>query len=609
MLHQAAIDSYDKAIAIKPDYAEAYYNRGNAHKELKQYQAAVASYDQAIAINPNLLHAYFNRGVALKELRRYQLAITSFDAVVALKPDFAEAYYNRGNAHRDMRQYQTAVENFDRAIALRPNYAEAYRNRSIALGELRQFEAAIASYDKAIALNPDADFLHGIRCHLKMQICNWVDSEFEVRELLEAIQRNERVTQPFPVLALSSSLTLQLKAAKIWAGANHPNSFELGPIQKRSRGKKIRLGYFSADYHNHATAYLTARLFEWHDRSRFELVAFSFGPDKDDEMRRRISSAFDDFLDVRNLSDQEVAMQSRSLGIDIAIDLKGFTQDGRVGIFSCRAAPLQVSYLGYPGSIGAEYMDYLIADLTLIPQRSQQYYSEKIVYLPNSYQVNDSRRKIGEKVFTREELGLPDSGFVFCCFNNNYKITPGTFDRWMRILKQVDESVLWLIEDNPTAAVNLRKEAEKRGVQSQRLVFANRMPNADHLARHRAADLFIDTLPCNAHTTASDALWAGLPVLTCTGEAFASRVAASLLTAIDLPELITTTLDDYETLAVHLATHPERLETIRKKLDRHRLTTPLFDSQLFTKHVEDAYQQMMERYHEDLAPDHIYIFQ
>jgi len=348
-------------------------------------------------------------------------------------------------------------------------------------------------------------------------------------------------------------------------------------------------------------------LFERHDKAKFELVAFSFGPNRNDEMRKRVSAAFDQFMDVRNRSDKDIALLSRKLEIDVAVDLKGFTTDARAGIFSYRAAPLQVNYLGYPGTMGAEYIDYLIADGTLIPEASRQHYAEKIAYLPNSYQVNDRKRAIADKMFSREELGLPSTGFVFCCFNNSYKITPAIFDGWMRILKQVEGSVLWLLEANSTAVRNLRHEAEARGINAARLIFAKRMPLAEHLARHRAADLFIDTLPCNAHTTASDALWAGLPVLTCTGEAFASRVAASLLNAIDLPELVTTTQDQYEARAVELATNPERLKQIKQKLERNRLTTPLFDTELFTKHIEAAYIQIYERYQADLPPEHIYV--
>ena len=575
--------------------------------QTKNTSQAVELISKAIEINPDNAAAYYNRGVALRDLNQHQAAIDSYDRAIAIKPDFAEACFNRGNALRDLKRYQAAIDSYDRAIAIKPDYAEPWNSRGNALRDLKQYQAAIDSYDKALSLKPGYAYLYGIRLNTKMYLCDWSDTDNQIAELLEKIRRNEKAVPSFSLLALTSSPALQRQAAEIWANDKYPLNLELGSIPKRPRHDRIRIGYYSADYYNHATAYLMAELFEQHDRSRFELVAFSFGPDIHDDMRKRVAAAFDQFIDVRHQSDREIALLSRDLQIDIAVDLKGFTQDCRAGIFACKPAPIQVNYLGYPGTMAAGYMDYLIADETLIPPDSRQHYSEKIAYLPNSYQVNDAKRQISDKTFTREELGLPQSGFVFCCFNNNYKITPATFDGWMRILKQVDGSVLWLLEDSPAAAGNLRQEAERRGVNAERLVFARRMPLPEHLARHRAADLFIDTLPYNAHTTASDALWAGLPVLTCTAESFASRVAASLLSALHLPELITSSQDEYEALAVRLATQPDQIGQLRQKLARNRLTTPLFDTPLFARHIEDAYTQMHERHHAGLPPEHIHV--
>jgi predicted O-linked N-acetylglucosamine transferase (SPINDLY family) len=350
-----------------------------------------------------------------------------------------------------------------------------------------------------------------------------------------------------------------------------------------------------------------AELFELHDKSKFEIFGFSFGPVNNDDMQVRVSSAFDHFYFVNDKSDHDVASLSRQLGIDIAIDLKGFTQDYRLGIFAYGCAPIQVNYLGYPGTMGTDFIHYVIADTTVIPETNQQFFTEKVVYLPHSYQVNDSKRAISHRLFTKPEVGLPGSGFVFCCFNNVYKILPSTFDGWMRILKSIDGSVLWLLDDNPTATSNLQKEAQARGVDPSRLVFAKRMSLDEHLARLKLADLFIDTLPYNAHTTTSDALWAGLPVLTCMGESFASRVAASLLKAIDLPELITHSQQEYEAKAIELATNPALLKAIKDKLAANKLTKPLFDTKLFTKHLEAAYSSMFQRHQDGLPPDHIYI--
>jgi predicted O-linked N-acetylglucosamine transferase (SPINDLY family) len=350
-----------------------------------------------------------------------------------------------------------------------------------------------------------------------------------------------------------------------------------------------------------------AGMFDCHDKSRLDVTAISFGPDDNSEMRQRLKASFEQFIDAGKYSDEKIALHIRETEIDILIDLKGFTQDSRTGIFARRPAPIQVNYLGYPGTMGANYIDYIIADQTVISDEYKKFYSEKIAVLPNSYQANDCKRGISDKAITRFDVGLPSKGFVFCCFNNNYKITPRVFNSWMRILKQIEGSVLWLLEVNASAASNLKKEAVARGVSSERLVFAKRMPLPEHLARHKLADLFLDTLPYNAHTTASDALWVGLPVLTCLGETFAGRVAASLLNAIRLPELITTTLDAYEQMAIGLATHPEKLVAIKRKVTENRLTTPLFDTKLFTKHIEAAYTTMYERHQAGLAPDHIVV--
>lgn len=601
------LNLFDQSLAISPNNPDIYYNKGKALYNLKRLDEALQSFDRAIRLKPDCIDAYYNRGLILNDFKRFDEALQSFDCAIQLRPDYKEAHDNRGISLNYLKRSNEALQSHNRAIQLNPNYAEAYYNRGIALVELKQLDAALESYDKAMAIKPDLDFLYGNQLYVKTHICDWKDIEVKSLDLFERIERNEKVASPFTILALTDSLSLQRKVAEIWIDHKCPINHSLGTIQRRAKSGKIRIGYYSADFHNHATAYLMAELFERHDKTRFELIAFSYGPDKKDEMRQRISTAFGTFIDVRDKSDEAVALLSRTMGVDIAVDLKGFTADGRIGIFSYRAAPIQVSYMGYPGTTGSAYFDYIIADRTLIPEESQYYYSEKIVYLPNSYQVNDTKRTIADKLFTRQELGLPETGFIFCCFNNNYKITPSTFDGWMRMLNRVEDSVLWLLEDNLLAAHNLRIEAEKRGVNSLRLVFAKRLPLMEHLARHRAADLFIDTLPCNAHTTTSDALWAGLPVLTCVGEAFASRVAASLLNAIDLPELITYTQVDFEAMAIELATNQPKLQAIKDKLEKNRLTTSLFDTLLYTKHIEDAYTQMYERHQSEMPPDYIYV--
>ena len=600
--YEAAIECYDEAIRLSPHDANAHEHRGHAQSALRQWAAAAASYDRALSLSPDRSEAWNSRGTALYYLQRLEDAIASYEKAIAVSPHNAQAYNNLANILRETMRYGAAIASYDKAIALDPNYADAYYNRGNALREVQDFPAAIASYDKAAALKPDFRSLYAVRCYTRMQVCDWQGLDSEVTAILRRIEHGEEASNPFFVLALTGSAELQKKAAETWAREEYPSDPALPAIARHPRGDKIRVAYLSADFHDHATMHLMAGLFESHDPAKFELTALSFGPASQHGMRKRLTDVCKDFVDVRDRPDLDVALLARSRQIDIAVDLKGFTRDHRAGIFARRAAPLQVSYLGYPGTMGAPYMDYLIADRTLIPDGSAHHYTENIIYMPHSYQVNDRQRVISDRVFSRKELGLPQTGFVFCCFNSNYKITPRTFDSWIRILNRVDGSVLWLLEDNPTAAGNLRREAQRRGVDAGRLVFAESLPLSEHLARHRAANLFLDTLPYAAHTTASDALWAGLPVLTCIGEAFAGRVAASLLNAIGLVELITLNQEQYEDTAVELAIDPQRLRKMTDTLCANRLTLPLFDTRLFTRHIEAAYGAIYERYQAELPP-------
>ncbi|QIB66930.1 tetratricopeptide repeat protein [Kineobactrum salinum] len=633
---EAAVTNYDKAIALKPDYAEAHYNRGNALHGLGRHEAALASYDRAVALDSRDAESYRSRGVTLQALKRRDAAAEDFNKAIALdpgnaeahcnlanllqetgqldaalthygqalscKPEFVAAWSNRGNVLQELAQLDAAIASYDRAIELAPGHAEAHAGRGETLQRQGRLEAAAASYQQACALKPEYPFLPGILLHTKMRLCDWSSLEQDLAGLRRRLALGEPVTPSFPLLALDTTAVEHRLAAELWAQAKYSPDNALGPLPAHQPGERIRLGYFSADFHDHATAFLIAGLFECHDRGRFEVIAFSFGPERDDAMRRRLTSAFDQFIDVRAQTDAEIAQLARSMGIDIAIDLKGFTQDQRSGIFARRAAPVQVSYLGYPGTMGCDFIDYLIADSTVLPEQDQQYYAEQIAYLPGSYQVNDASRAVPGEPGSRSGLGLPESGFVFCCFNNNYKITPQQLDSWARILDQVPGSVLWLLEDNPVASRNLRREAQSRGLAPERLVFAPRAELPEHLARQRAADLFLDTLPYNAHTTASDALWTGLPVLTCSGASFAGRVAASLLGAVGMPELIADSPAHYEQLAVELATDNARLRTLQARLVANRATAPLFDTRLFAHNIEAAYAHMLERQQSGLQP-------
>ncbi len=594
-------------LQVKPFQPDALNKLGNALRILKRFDKALDTFDRLIALNPGHVLAHYNRGVTLTALHRLEEALASYDKAVALKADYADAYINRGNILHVLERYAEALASYDKAIAITPGYAEAYYNRALLLPALNRYDEALASYRQTVALKPDTPYILGDILNARMHLADWHAIDADIALLAKGIEAGERVAAPFMLVALPSSKAQQKQCAEIYvADTSPPSAMPLWDGERYSHDK-IRIGYFSADFFNHATAYLMAGLLELHDRSRFEINGFSYGLSPPDAMRNRIEKACDGFLDVSAKSDQDIAALARCMEIDIAVDLKGFTRHARTGVFALRPAPVQVHYLGYPGTLGARYTDYLVADHTVIPEEHRQYYTEKLAYLPNSYQVNDSLRSISENTFSRHELGLPEKGFVFCCFNNNHKITPDVFAIWMQLLHKVQGSVLWLLEGNRTVAKNLRNEAKARGIAENRLVFAPRMELADHLARHRQADLFLDTLPYNAHTTASDALWAGLPVLTCIGDTFAGRVAASLLKAIGLPELIATSPNEYEACAFDLATHPENLSALHRTLAHNMTTHPLFNTALFTRHIESAYTKMWARSQAGLEPDHIYI--
>jgi protein O-GlcNAc transferase len=605
--YEEAITHFDKALSLKPEYVEAWSNKGEILHELKRYNEAIAHYDKALSLKPDYAEAWSFKGATLYELKRYNEAIAHYDKALSLKPDYAEALLNKGAALKELKWYEQAIDFANKALAIDPNLAEAWSNKAAALNELKRYDEAITHYEKALCLKPNIDWVYGDLVHAKMKICSWSNLDNAIELISKKVMENEKIAQPFSLLALIDDAQLHKKSAEIYIQSIYPLNPVLGEIKKYSKHEKIRLGYFSADFRNHAVSFLMAELFELHDKNRFEIIAFSTRSGDDSLMRQRLSKAFDQFIDVHNMPDLEVAKLSRKLEIDIAVDLGGFTAESRLGIFALRAAPIQLSYIGYLGTTGATYMDYILSDQTITSDGSEDCFTEKIIRLP-SYQVNDSQRKISDKKFTRKELGLPENSFVFCCFNNSYKILPSTFNSWMNILKSCKESVLYLYADNEWVEHNLVKEAEIRGVDGNRLIFGKHLPLDQYLSRYKLCDLFLDTAPYNAGTTASDALWAGLPVLTLVGQSFASRVAASVLNAIDLPELVTTTQAHYEALAIELAHSPEKLATIKSKLEMNRETTLLFNTFKFKNSIESAYQKIYERYQADLKPEHISIF-
>ena len=597
-----ALVSYDRALASWPDYAEARSNRGIVLHELKRFDEALASYDRVLSVRPDYAEAVYNRGITLHELKRFDEALASYDHALSMRPDLVEALNNRGVTLKELKRFGEALASYDHLLSMRPNHAETFSNRGVTLHELKRFDEALASYDRALAVKADHEHAFSGAAWCVTNLCDWDRRTPFTAEINAHVSGKKSIISPFVLFGYSGDPALQLQCAKNFI----VNRVPLPPrplwTGQTWRHDKLRIAYLSADFRAHATAFLMTELFEKHDRSRFEIIGVSFGVDDASDVRKRLVAAFDEFHDVSRKSDEEVAKLLQDIQVDIAIDLKGHTQDSRFEIFEYRPAPIQVSYLGYPGTIGTQAIDYIIADKVVAPFEHQQFYTERIVHLPECYQVNDTKRKIAERTPTRQEAGLPEHEFVFCSFNNNWKIEPTIFDIWMRLLHQVEGSALWLLRGNDGAEQNLRKEAQRRGIDPSRLVFAGRLPPDEHLARHNLADLFLDTLPCNAHTTASDALWMGLPLLTCQGKAFAGRVAASLLHAVGVPELIASNLEEYQTLALKFARDPALLAKIKTKLAQNRNTYPLFNTDRFARHIEAAFTTMWETWQHGEAP-------
>ncbi len=634
--YEEALDNYGYALTLQPNYAQALLNRGNALLAMERHEAALADYENTLAIQPDHPDALNNRGTALLALARAEEALTAYDQVLALRPNSAQVLANRGKALIALARRQDALESYDRALAIDNASAELWLARGWLLFELTAFEGAVESYDRALSiesqyedalaargavlgllgrhdeaardfgdlveLRPDAPYAFGDWLFARLQGCDWRDLAESVDRVERGVAAGQPVIRPFKLLGLSASAVLQRQCAELYCHRFYPAPDRPVWRGERYRHDRIRIAYLSADFHGHATAHLLTELIERHDRNRFEVTAISFGRSFEDCYRARLIRAFDRFLDLRDRTDRDIAQMMRDLEIDIAVDLKGHTLDGRPGVLALRPAPVQVNYLGYPGTIGADYVDYLIADRIIVPEEHEAFYCESIVRLPDSYQPNDSRRPIADDIAGRPAFGLPEQGFVFCCFNSPYKLTPQIFAVWMQLLRQIEGSVLWLLDGGPVVRENLRHAAEAAGLARDRLVFAPRAEQAEHLARHRHADLFLDCLPYGGHTTVSDALWAGLPVITSLGSSFAGRVAASLLTAAGLPELVAEDLTAYASLALTVARDNARLASLKQRLASVRATCALFDAPRYCNHIEAAYETMWRRYQQGEMP-------
>jgi predicted O-linked N-acetylglucosamine transferase (SPINDLY family) len=596
-----------QALAKDPNNVGALFNLGKALAGQRKHAEALATSDTLIALQPGNAAAWCDRGTVFAGLGRPQDAWACFDKSLAIDPDLADAWFASAMLYSAFLQHDSALKCFRRVLALQPNNAEASCRLGEALRPLGRDEEALIAFEDTLRIDKDHPFVRGQIAWLKLHRCNWPGVDADIEETVNSVRGGKRASTPLDLLVMSSSAEDQLRCARVFA--EHLYKRSAAPLWggERYASRRIRVAYVSADFRDHPVSYLIAGLLEQHDRSRFEVFGYSLSGEGASRLGERARRAFEHFNVVKDVGDAEVARQLREQQIDIAVDLMGPTLNSRTGIFALRPCPVQVNYLGYPGTMGAEFMDYLIADAYVIPPGMERHYAEKVVRLPDTFQCNDAKRSAATRTPSRSEAGLPQDGVIYCCFNNSAKIAPAAFDSWMRVLREVPRSVLWLFAPHPILQANLRKEAQARGVEAQRLVFAPRVDYAEHLARLPLADVFLDTLPFNAGTTASDALWAGVPVLTRSGEAFAARMAGSLLHAIGMPELITDTPGQYVALAVRLGSEPAFLAATKAKLAANRTTQPLFDTERFRRHIEAAYLAMWERTQRGEPPDHLTI--
>ena len=596
-----ALGIFIQATEYDPDNAGTFNNLANFYREQGQTELALAAYERAITLNPELKEAHFNKGQALRTAGHLDDAIAAFDEAISINPSYAEAYNAMGIAYSDNSMPWKAMEAYHKAIQLKPDFAEVHNNLGNTFKSLKKAEKALEYFNKAVAIQANYEVARTAKLHMEAQVCDWEAIEKQKDWLAQLGVKKDFVT-PWVLLALEDNPARQRMRSELFAKSFRPKVctwLDRRPVAKPDR---LRIGYFSADFHNFPGMYLMAGLLEEHDRNNFEVIAFSYGPDTVDEMRKRIIKGVDEFIDISGKPLEEVLRIARDKNIDIAIHRNGHTRHSRSEIFANRVAPIQINYLGYPGTLGADYIDYMIADEIVIPKEQRKHYAEKIIILPHTYQPNDNKRKIAKTETKRSDFGLPEQGVVFCCFNNSYKIGSNEFDIWAKVMMQVEDSVLWLLGSEELTKNNLCRNAEARGIDPERLIFADLIPQDEHLARHRHADLFLDTFYYNAHTTASDALWAGVPVVTKMGQQFSSRVCGSLLNAVGLPELITNTDEDYESLILKLAQAPDMLSGIKEKLDKNRLNCPLFDTKRYRDNFENGLLKAYDLYFQGQQP-------
>ena len=600
-----AIKYLSFSIIQNSKFADSFNNRGIAYAENSNFDQAIKDYDQSIKLKENNFDAYLNKGIALKNIFRFKEAINHFNISLKLRPNDAKVYYNSGNVFLELNNFNKALELYNKAILLQKNYSEAYAKRGEVNFFLKNYDLSMRDYSQSIKLNSDLDYVYGLFFHLKMCLNDWNNFDAHLEKIKDGIKKNKKIVNPLNLLSLIDDPEIHLKTAKqfsknILISHNYKKT-------SHSDNNKIKIGYFSADFNKHAVSRLIYKMLCLHNRKKFKIYSYAYGFDKEDDLHNLIKKEVDVYRDIREISDHDVALLAKEDELDIAIDLQGYTDKSRLSIFANKVAPIQINYLGYPGSMGAEYIDYIVADKNLIPKSNYKFYSEKIIFMPHHYQAQNNELMISNNPSSRKDLGLPKDYFVFCAINNTYKISPNTFDIWMRLLTKVKKSVLWLLDNGPVSNKNLLNEAKARGIKENRLVFAKKTSFEEYLAQLKYADIYLDTFTYNAGATASNVLWMGIPIVTKIGNSYSARMASSLLKSIDLPELITTSSETYEKLALDLSTNPEKLKIIKEKLKVNLKNKPLFNTKLFTKHFENGLEQVFKNYIDRNSPKNIFV--
>ena len=608
--YSQAINYLDISIKINPNVPHIYNSRGIVYSKTKKFEDAIKDFDKAILLKKDFFEAYLNKAIVLKNTRRFDEGIKCFNECIKLDPQNPKIYFNLGNLFTESKDYQKANDVYNQAINLNNKYAEAYDARGDLMIELAKidlddskFKSSIRDFHHAYELNDNLDYVYGKIVHTKMLLNDWSDFNKQLKIIENGLENNRRIIIPFPLLSLMDDPQKHKDNSILFAKTYVPTL--LNNFKKKLTNDKIKIGYFSADLNAHAVSHLICKMFKLHDRKKFKIYCYAFGFKEKDELHLSIQQDVDVYRDIRNINDHDATLLAREDEIDIAIDLQGYTNKQRSQIFVNRTAPIQINYLGYPGTMGADFIDYIIVDKNLVPEENQKFYSEKLIYMPHHYQVQNDELKAAETKPSKEELGLPKDSFVFCAINNTYKILPEVFDVWMKLLNSVERSVLWLLETNDTSKDNLLKEAKAKNIASDRIVFMKKTSHKIYLSQIKYADLFLDTFVYNAGATASNALWMGVPILTKRGQSYTSRMASSLLHSIGLPELITTNTEDYLNLAIELATNSNKLNSIKLKLKENRLQKPLFNTEVFVRNYEEGLEKVYKNYNEGNKPKNI----